>query len=71
MLSCLGEAKDALDNSSQDNNNNAKLSETVPNPPNFFDADIEKWKQKFSESIKERHLVKAKMSKTQYITPLT
>ena len=45
--------------------------ETVPNPPSFYDNDIEKWKTKFQKHIKEREFVKKMMAKTQNINCLT
>lgn len=45
--------------------------ETVPNPPSFYDNDIEKWKNKFQKHIKEREFVKKMMAKTQIINCLT
>ena len=38
--------------------------ETVPNPPSFYDDDINKWSMKFDKHIKEREFVKKMMSRT-------
>jgi len=44
---------------------------TVPNPPSFFYADIEKWNSKFAKHIKEREFTKRHLAKTQEINCLT
>jgi len=42
------------DDKSQKGETGGKAADTVPNPPSFFEKDMEKWKAKFSKSIKER-----------------
>lgn len=34
------------------------LETTVPNPPSFYDDDLQKWDKKFKESVKERKIFK-------------
>jgi hypothetical protein len=38
--------------------------DTIPNPPSFYDKDIEEWRNKFAKHIKEREFVKKMMAKT-------
>ena len=38
--------------------------DTIPNPPGFYDKDIELWRAKFQKHIKERENVKKMMAKT-------
>lgn len=38
--------------------------ETVPNPPSFYDKDMEFWRDKFDKHIKEREFVKKMMART-------
>ena len=45
--------------------------ETVPNPPSFYDDDMNKWSKKFENHIKERALAKKLMSRTQTLSCLT
>jgi len=39
-------------------------------PPRFFDDDMDKWKKKFTKSLKEREQQKQLMKRTQYISCL-
>ena len=41
-----------------------KAMETVPNPPSFYYADIEKRQAKFAKHIKERDYFKRQFGKT-------
>ena len=58
------------DDTSQKGETN-KPSETIPNPPSFFDEDMTKWKNKFAKSIREREIFKKDFAKTQELTCLT
>ena len=40
-------------------------------PPSFYDADIEKYKQKFDKSLKQRELFKRRMKDKMSFTDLT
>jgi hypothetical protein len=52
-------------------NESSKPQETVPNPPSFYEDDIEKWKKKFSKALKDREYTKQQYQKTQELTCLT
>jgi len=45
-------------------NENSKPQETVPNPPSFFEDDMEKWRKKFSKALKDREHTKLQFQKT-------
>lgn len=45
---------DALD----DKAGEGRAMETVPNPPSFYEDDIQKWQKKFANHINERDRVK-------------
>lgn len=47
------------------------MIETIPNPPSFYDNDMDKWKNKFAKHIKEREATKKFMARTQNINCLT
>ena len=44
---------------------------TVPNPPRFFEDDMQKWKKKFVNALKHRENMKKLITKTDQITCLT
>lgn len=48
-----------------------KPTETVVNPPSFYENDIETFKKKFAKSLAERKKMKALYGKTQNLTCLT
>jgi len=52
----------------QESMNTSKPAETVPNPPSFYDDDMEKWKKKFHRCQKERDYAKQHINKSCHIT---
>tara|TARA_B110000285_G_C14919328_1_gene511815 strand:- start:246 stop:494 length:249 start_codon:yes stop_codon:yes gene_type:complete len=42
----------------EENDIKQRKMETIPNPPSFYEDDMQKWNQKFSKHIKEREIHK-------------
>lgn len=63
-------SKGDADEDAHDKHDNRAM-ETVPNPPSFYENDMDKWRNKFAKHIKEREFVKKMMAKTQNINCLT
>jgi hypothetical protein len=62
--------KNAGDEESQGKEGNNGI-ETIPNPPNFYQADIDKWHKRFQKHISERDQFKRRYMKQSEITCLT
>lgn len=52
--SAIGEGNDVK----SEQNEATKFTETIPNPPAFYEDDMAKWKKKFSKALKDREYTK-------------
>lgn len=59
------------DDENKEAQDQGKPAETIPNPPSFYYNDMEKWKAKFANHIKQRDAFKRQFTRTQELTCLT
>ena len=50
MAASFGNTMSTLQSANK-TNQNATFSQTIPNPPSFYDDDIEKWRKKFQKHV--------------------
>jgi hypothetical protein len=66
-----GKKKEGGEEDKKSETNHNAVQTTIPNPPSFFDQDLEKWSKKFAKSIKERETFKRSLGKYCELTCMT